>query len=292
MKSYEQSPGVIQRRNSLQLFGIQHILWKGELLDESTYAFPFTIQMPLVQFPPSMDNEYYHCTFQLKAILERHNGQTAATAQKTMIYMPFTETCALKTPLVQRQTAGFTLKLHALDYVPGDPIRVIMGGLRQGRRTAVTLQLIQTTMALQEQDRPKLRKVVASSKRSVSSSSSSSTQEEEEQLVIELPLAVDLVPTLNYSPVLSVSYHLRAVVEQKKGPLGGLWCAVASFELPITLGTLGYGMGAPEGFQLYTALTHEARMPRFMRVIEYTDTLPLYDPVRLPSYDTAVASTL
>jgi len=54
-------------------FGMQQTLWQRTrddcLLTESHYQFPFTIQMPMVQFPPSMDHALYQCKFDLVEII-------------------------------------------------------------------------------------------------------------------------------------------------------------------------------------------------------------------------------
>ncbi|KAG1170631.1 hypothetical protein G6F70_002094 [Rhizopus microsporus] len=102
---------------------------KDCLLAETEYHFPFTIQMSVTQFPPSLEHKLYQSKFILTAKLIR-SAFTLPTmmTQKEINYMPFIETSLLKKPVIttkNNNTKPFvTVKLHSLEYVPGDTIPI------------------------------------------------------------------------------------------------------------------------------------------------------------------------
>lgn len=112
---------------------MQQSLWqrtrKDCLLAETEYHFPFTIQMSVTQFPPSLEHKLYQSKFILTAKLIR-SAFTLPTmmTQKEINYMPFIETSLLKKPVIttkNNNTKPFvTVKLHSLEYVPGDTIPI------------------------------------------------------------------------------------------------------------------------------------------------------------------------
>ncbi|KAG0164821.1 hypothetical protein DFQ28_009563 [Apophysomyces sp. BC1034] len=276
-------PACISQKLDPVLFGTQHTLWEsknGSQLTESSYRFPFTIQMPLVQFPPSMDHELCKCEFRLSAYLDN------VSCHRKVQYMPFTETCLLKSPLYREGTHGpdfsATLKMQALDYVPGDNL-VMSLNVRGKSSVHVSTQLSQLATVLHGY-RPTLTKVIASSSTKVSPGSN---------IPLSLPLPSNLTPSCSYSRHMSLTYKLKVVVE-RKGPLGGMWSSEIPFELPINIGTLGYGIRTSDELQYYTVFTQndaansttrDLPVPRFMRAVEYEEALPRYEPARLPSYE-------
>ncbi|KAI7885292.1 hypothetical protein K492DRAFT_234262 [Lichtheimia hyalospora FSU 10163] len=274
IRPIELSAGIVSTTKRQRLFGVQHIMWKGETL--VTERLPFTIQLPLVQYPPSIqDHEYYQCTFRLTATIERSSaGQqhtVVAQCHRDILYRPFIETCALKNSL---ETSQQELRIQALDYVPGDSISVrVLQSLPAG--STVTLSLYQRSRLYAISDVPELTQLVCSQKWHDASSLS--------HLTLALPR--DLLPSLGYSPMLTISYHLKITIKQRRKHL---WATSGpSYEYPINIGTLGYGVRVPDALQVYSALSQEQlrqEQPKYMEAVQYDDTLPVYDPTRLPSY--------
>ncbi|KAG0166126.1 hypothetical protein DFQ28_004911 [Apophysomyces sp. BC1034] len=281
---------TIQRGYREQFFGTQRILWENKtnnnILGEPSYRFYFTIQMPLVQFPPSMLSDQYRCAFKLTAHLDLLE-YPSIQVHKPVLYMPFIETRLLKTPLVFKDTKHNTsasFKVCALDYVPGD---VLTGTLKiDGEATKVSMELRQIlTLNRGEQQ---YTKIMTSSIHKISNTHTK----------ITLDLPQDLAPSFSYGRVMSVAYKLSVKVERKGALRSKQW----TFDLPITIGTLGYGIRASDELQLYTSFrgvfdTNSSNssdpllpVPRFMRAIEYEESLPVYESDRLPSYDTAIVS--
>ncbi|CAO3594813.1 unnamed protein product [Absidia cylindrospora] len=304
---YEVTPGVIRAKHST-LFGVQLSLWKSkdghQILDAGTYKYPFTIQMPSVQFPPSIVDELYKCTYTLIAVAESYRQQQYKTLfikEQEMLYMPFVETMLLKQPLTttqQQSDLKVTTKLHSLDYVPGDSI---LGSLTAYSTTSsssssssiskkqleVSLKLYKTTTSLVFIDVPAVTQLVASTLVKVSpvycgNEGSSATY----STPLDLDLPDTLVPTFTYSPVASVTYRLKLSVK-RKGPLS-MWAQEVTQDWPLTIGTLGAGVRSSQGLMIYSALADvpdsEQYRPKFMKAVEYEDALPLYEPDRLPDY--------
>ncbi|KAF7729350.1 hypothetical protein EC973_004606 [Apophysomyces ossiformis] len=285
---FHASESTFERGYHEQFFGTQRVLWdskaNGTLLEEPSNRFYFTIQMPLVQFPPSMQTEQYRCAFRLTAHLDLPGNQSIQE-QKPVLYMPFIETCLLKTPLELRDTKHDTtamFKVNALDYVPGDRIS---GTLVLDKETAkVTMKLLQVSTLLNGNQRS--IKLISSNVYKLNTKRT--------EIVLELPQ--NITPSFSYGRIMTIAYKLRIQVEQK----GAFRPKYSSFELPITVGTLGYGIRASDELQLYTSFrsVFDAKgtasgpvlpVPRFMRCIEYEESLPVYEPERLPSYETSIS---
>ncbi|GAN07424.1 hypothetical protein MAM1_0160d06921 [Mucor ambiguus] len=289
-------------------FGMQQTLWQRTrddcLLTESHYQFPFTIQMPMVQFPPSMDHALYQCKFDLSAKLIRTTFTLPTVlTQRTISYMPFIETSLLKQPNIEE---GYhnglyaSAQLHSLAYVPGDsiPITVVTSRRHANKKrkaeedqpaevNSILLELCEKVELVQSRA-VSITRVVASAlhkatfkghKYSMIKTRNGSGAEYQ----VDLPLPVDLTPSINYSKVVRVSYTLRIKIKSSQCSLmGPLFNSVVDMELPLKIGTLGYGIRASQDLQVYYVDTESS--PRFLRSLEYEESLPLYESSRLPSY--------
>ncbi|KAI9345070.1 hypothetical protein BD770DRAFT_475700 [Pilaira anomala] len=149
MLTYEIGIGAI-RSNTVQFFKINSTLW--EKTDESealrpfqTYKFMFTIQMPMVQFPPSMSHDFYKCSFKLSAHLYPSSSDYSTTsstrlpvtAQTFIKYIPLIETRVSKIPpiyledlrkkkkkkKVKKDVVITSVELSSIEYVIGDTIQ-------------------------------------------------------------------------------------------------------------------------------------------------------------------------
>jgi hypothetical protein len=105
---------------------------------------------------------------------------------------------------------------------------------------------------------------------------------------LTLKVPTDITPSYDYGQLVNASYKLDVCVEQK-GPMGGIWNHYVEFDkIDITIGTLGYGIRTSNDLELYTDYTENPTvmpLPKFMKAIEYEDSLPVYDPVKLPEYE-------
>lgn len=289
-------------------FGMQQTLWQRTrddcLLSESHYQFPFTIQMPMIQFPPSMEHALYQCRFDLSAKLIRTTFTLPTVVTKrTISYMPFIETSLLKQPVVEEghHTGLYvSARLHSLQYVPGDSIPITITASRRHSKkkkeedqpaevNSILLQLCETVELVQ-------CRAVSVTRIVASHAYKPSTKGNKYALVktrhgggaeyqVDLRLPVDLTPSINYSKVVRVSYTLRIKIKSSQGSvLGPIFNSTVDMELPLKIGTLGYGIRASQDLQVYYVINAEESSPRFLRSLEYEESLPLYESARLPSY--------
>ncbi|KAI8374701.1 uncharacterized protein BYT42DRAFT_646631 [Radiomyces spectabilis] len=287
-----------------QFFGTQRILWDSNNSSSSSHSnsqglrdsYPFILQMPMVQFPPSMDCCRYKCSFRLTATLDMMNaGQKSLVTHKPVHYMPFVETCLLKTPLIKdlgdAQDDHIKVKMNSLDYLPGDTIQVTalsLSGARRGDTLTLTLYRV-TTFMNQEDAIPNQIHQICSKKTALNGNTS---------VDCGLELPNDLIPSFSYGRVIAISYKLHLALGRAKSGLSKLLVSVPSLELPVTIGTLGYGVRAAQDLQVYTMFqsvfddpaqpssspSPVLPVPKFIRVVEYEDALPQYEATRLPSY--------
>ncbi|ORZ22302.1 hypothetical protein BCR42DRAFT_405887 [Absidia repens] len=300
---YEIAPGIV-RSKSTSLFTIHQILWDSKdghrSRNAGNYSHPFTIQMPMTQYPPSTDNKFYGCTFKLIAVVEsqQHEQQyeTLLMKEQVMLYMPFVETTLLKRPLITTQhESGLNVvaKLHSLDYVPGDSIlgtvTINSSSPISKKQLRVSLSLYQTITNLLFKDVPDSIQLVASTSINLSpvydNSGDSSNSTYSSSLELDIPIS--LTPSFTYSKLSSTTYRLCLSVK-RKGPLS-IWSQGVKMDWPLTIGTLGAGVRSSSDLTLYSALNgvadHDQFTPKFVKAVEYEHALPIYEPSQLPDYE-------
>ncbi|KAG2206691.1 hypothetical protein INT47_003633 [Mucor saturninus] len=300
-------------------FGMQQTLWQRTredcLLTEDHYQFPFTIQMPMIQFPPSMSHALYQCKFDLSAKLIRTTFTLpTVVSHRSINYMPFIETTLLKQPIIELGSdSGLdaSVRLHSLAYVPGDSIPITIVASRRHTHSnssskqkedqpaevnSILLELCET-VALVQSRAVTMTKVVASHlykpnakgyKYALVKTANGTGAEYQ----VSLPLPVDLTPSINYSKIVKVSYTLHVKIKSNHSGflIGSIWNSNVDMELPLMIGTLGYGIRASQDLQVYYVDTENS--PRFLRSLEYEESLPLYESAKLPSYRDTDAHTL
>lgn len=306
---FDVSAGVIRTTKAI-LFKIQQAIWESKnctsKLDANvSYSFPFTIQMPMVQLPPAVDHDFYHCKFELIAHIDTATSLAKTTeairAEKSVLCMPFIETSMLKVPLqLQAQKGQLTARINmiAQEFVPGDliPIRFYLQNNRKANNSSfqyitVCIKLIQTLHIIAFDDIGDQIKTVASVSQKLPLIPSHDTSGACSDADLALKLPPDITPSYNYGKLACISYKLR-ITAALKGPMRGIWnYSVTTDDIPITIGTLGYGIRSSSEIQLYTSFEQESTTnpngmpsPKFMKAIEYEDALPLYDATKLPDY--------
>ncbi|KAG2193386.1 hypothetical protein INT47_007678 [Mucor saturninus] len=298
----------VSRFSKKTLFSIQNTLWDSKEVDhldpDVDYSFPFTIQMPMIQFPPSIDHRKYQSVFQLIAIVDTPTLDTPTIKSVMPVTcMPFVETSLLKMPLkmhAQKGDLSGYVRMGAQEFVPGDhiPISLHVESSKKKRSSSVggmeyvtvRLELVQTMSFIEgSNDIPDQTKTVASTTSNLLLVKGVSDAD------FEIKIPVDITPTFDYGKLVNVSYKLQVSVDQK-GPLGGIWSLSVNWEdIHITIGTLGYGIRTSNELKLYTEFEAETPTtmitatptPKFMKNIEYEDALPLYEDSKLPTYEHA-----
>ncbi|KAL1929203.1 hypothetical protein VTP01DRAFT_2262 [Rhizomucor pusillus] len=276
----ELGPGLLRNAKKTVLFGIQKILWNQGILDKSSYSFPFIIQLPMMQYPPSIETPDYQCTFRLTARLEDHDANTYMFVQRKIIYVPFLETTLAKAPpfLQQQQDRQLSLKIAKLDYVPGDTIQLTLDAPPSDHIVIAKVVRIITFLADNSRD-----ETIACQERQGSSHTDTTIM-----INFDLPSAPDLVPSFSYGIHVSISYQLQVTVEHQKKRISTLLSSsAAKFRVPIRIGTLGLGVRAPDSLVYYSTIANiQEYTPKFVDTIENENYLPPYDSSRLPEYNT------
>jgi hypothetical protein len=285
-------------------FSMQQTLWQRTrndcLLQEHHYQFPFTIQMPMIQFPPSMEHSLYQCKFYLTAKLIRTTFTLPTVVSHHPIrYMPFIETSPLKTPVVEQgHNSGLfaAVRLHSLSYVAGDtiPITLVTSKLRKSKSTSsksedpaevssISVELVERVELLQNRSVSATKVVASAQYRPTTKGSKYSLVKGGAEYQLFLPLPVDLTPSINYSKIVDVSHTLQIRIKGNHTVLlGSLWSSTIDMELPLKIGTLGYGIRASPDLQICYVDSSES--PRFLRSLVYEESLPLYESSKLPAY--------
>lgn len=324
IQAYTVSPGIVRSSNK-SIFSVQKVIWDNKNLDitpmKSEYTFPFTVQLPMVQFPPSMDHPLYKTEYKLTAIVdmvESRNDVTESSLHSRIpiLYMPFIETSLLKSPMIINTTTSdneikASLKFGNRDYVPGDYVEIeltLNSSCNDGKRnkqtsknTTVILELQQTLKVLPFDDVPDQLAVVASASQRLSLELTTDTVSPSYNCVAGIGLFVptDLPPSFQ-GKLTSVSYALHVRVQQKTA-LGGIWKRSSNIsEIPVTVGTLGYGIRSSSLLKNYSIWSDTANsaaprnqegeempLPKFLQQVEYEEALPLYKASDLPSYSEA-----
>ncbi|GAN03797.1 hypothetical protein MAM1_0048d03252 [Mucor ambiguus] len=317
-----------------QLFGTQKILWKRKDLQPpvditpgTDISIPFIIQVPMVQFPPSAnvisegDGLSYHSNFMLSAYLDQDQGKTnIIKTHKSIIYMPFIETSISKKP-VHITTIDKTdnnspesmpfvhVNMSSLDYVLGDTINIALdiNNIPKKSIESVSTKLyqIQTWNRLSKKDKSlknekKLKHLIAQN--TINNYSTEATAQF--NVNASLDVSVDGLPTFTYGPVFSIAYTLQISIKRR----GKLWSYDFDLaDIPIKIGTLGYGIRSSEEIEFYSTFknvfeqqsqnansssstANDLPVPKFLDVIEYEESLPVYTDDRLPIYEAAIKS--
>lgn len=239
MLTYDVGPGII-RTSSNQLFGVRHTLWKKLDDDDglhamTTYKFLFTIQMPFVQFPPSMHHDYYRCTYKLSAFLDPSlgYGEVPVMSQRCINYIPLTETRLLKTPLYLKDQKSkrkqvpspnmplVTVKLHSVEYLSGDTIQAAICPKFTETNSSCSIYDYNVTMNLYQistfsaDSVPILSQLVDTKSHHVEVQQDINSSKSSE-FRVGLKLKEDLPPSFEYSKIMTLTYKLKVKVYIKR----------------------------------------------------------------------------
>ncbi|KAI9303813.1 hypothetical protein BJ944DRAFT_267770 [Cunninghamella echinulata] len=122
---------VIRGRDH-QLFGTQRILWErspNNNNDEPLSRYRFTIQLPMVQLPPSLEYKRlrYKSKYKLTAILDYKPSyslslQPLLVCHQPVQYQPWIPTRALKVPMI-RHSKWIMIQMPNTDLLPGEKLQ-------------------------------------------------------------------------------------------------------------------------------------------------------------------------
>ncbi|GAA5805642.1 hypothetical protein EDC94DRAFT_626742 [Helicostylum pulchrum] len=303
MLAYDIGLGAM-RSSTIQFFKVHRTLWKKvDALDVlkpmNTYKFLFTIQMPLVQFPPSMSHDFYKCTFKLSAYLypSLEFGKMPVVAQLNIQYIPCIETRVPKSPIYLQDVkkkkeevkSSSMVELSSTEFVSGDTIKAVIHVRKASDTTMspisdilnVVLCLYQIS-TFQIDEEPISERLIETQTHIIRTHTSGTGQYR-----VSLKLNESLLPSFTYGKVMCLSYKLKIKIYVKKSKVtNGLennnaensihynddtkkslkkylvlpWSsAVSVFESPIVIGTMGRGIRADDQLRVYTGVSSRPR---------------------------------
>ncbi|CAO3634321.1 unnamed protein product [Cunninghamella blakesleeana] len=310
-----------------RLFAIRTTLFNqevsGDILEAGSHTFRFAIELPPVNYPPTIDHYLIGTTFSLVGSLERNNDNTPyRTAPYPVLFRPVLQTRLLKliptSPLLEHeaivtQRVLARLILPSLEYNIFDtkhiPIQIILSANHPQYFINANLQQVKIalkqqltihhksftrseTISLYQTD---LRIPFNSVQNAIASPSSSTDCSCSVTLQSDIPLKNNPLPTVNFSTRFKLNYILDVSIKYRQGPLA---TKKKLFNLPIHFGTLPPGALPDNDLLLYTDdqvknCTTLAFKPKFLTPINHPDELlPAYDELyRPPTYQSRITST-
>lgn len=311
-----------------RLFAIRTTLFNeevsGDILEAGSYTFRFAIELPPVNYPPSIDHYLIGTTFSLVGSLERNSNDTTPfrTAPYPVIFRPVLQTRLAKliptSPLSEHeaivtQRVLARLILPSLEYNIFDtkhiPVQITLSAnhpqyfinanlqqLKISLKQQLTIHhktfIRSETICLYQTD---LRIPFNSVQNAIASPSSSTDCSCSVTLQSDIPLKDNPLPTVHFSTRFKLNYFLEVSIKYRQGPLT---TKKKLFNLPIHFGTLPAGALPDNDLLLYTddqvkhCTTLEYK-PKFLTPINHPDELlPAYDELyRPPTYQSRVIST-
>lgn len=238
-----------------------------------THQYPFAIQFPMINYPPSYEHSMCKCSFRLVAILQVED-QPRQYCERQVNYIPYIETNPLKSHhTITTQKCSVTLP--SLSYVSSDEIPISYDSSQHGL-SAISVKLRRRLSYGVEGSINHIDEYVFQTETKFHEPVFGGTT------YFELPEV--LTPSIDYSDCMTMSYTLEISLKRSKF----LGCAIL-LKIPITIGTMGPGIHTPTELKPYKKAKPGTpcgrnTVPSFVPRIEYEDCLPEYDECRLPDY--------
>ncbi|KAG2235985.1 hypothetical protein INT48_004315 [Thamnidium elegans] len=236
MLTYDIGLGAM-RSSTIQFFKVHTTLWKKvDALDVlkpmKTYKFLFTIQMPLVQFPPSMSHDFYKCTFKLTAYLypSLEFGKMPVVAQSNIQYIPCIETRVPKLPIYLQDTkkkkeeaiklSSSVVELSSIEFVSGSTIKAIIHVNKASNTVSPISDILNVVLCLYQistfhiDDEPISERLVETQTHIIKTHASGTGQ-----YGVYLKLNEMLPPSFAYGKVMCLSYKLKIKIYVKKSKI-------------------------------------------------------------------------
>ncbi|RUS23191.1 hypothetical protein BC937DRAFT_90775 [Endogone sp. FLAS-F59071] len=273
-------------------FAIRTFLWGSgdeklsrdqfEELSAGEHAFPFTIELPLINYCPTFNNGLFRSTMVLHASVERSYRFPPVSRQ--VFFQPFVETRTPKLPIVQElSTTGFAVEAEFMSqaYRPGDLITIHfhLASVPRSPVAEIKITLVCHTQISYN--------TFHHANDSIVQRVQVATQLEDptEPLTLQFRVPSTAVPTVTEGSHLRVSYLLRLQVKS----VGKYRPYKTKLDVPVTVGTLPNDIPVPADLKPYVKEVKEGprlERPRFLAQIEHEAPLPIYEEHnRPPSYN-------
>lgn len=238
---------------------------------------------------------------------------------KTPVSITISENTVTHTDIVSSNEQSGTLapsihvNMPSFDYVPGDtiPLSLIVQNIQRKVVELVSIKLMQVRIWDRSSFNTK-GKVYAGEKKTLHTIFQQNVMNSEIHISpsaecnalfpidTKIDIPADVLPSFAYSPMFSIKYQLQISMKTK----GKIWSKNCNFmEVPVNIGTLGYGIRSSQEIKIYSTFKSVFEIqqqdesgnslseqllpvPKFLDVIEYEESLPVYNNDRLPAYDT------
>ncbi|KAI7871805.1 hypothetical protein BDF14DRAFT_1878143 [Spinellus fusiger] len=299
-----ESTNVLRRSDKTiknSLFAIQHTLWKTDdnlPLKKSQYIFPFVIQFPASQFPPSIDHTAYWCNYNLVAHADcskNHISYISRVEKKRILYMPSITIPEYESSISKCGSSAeifMDVLINPTQLIPGNmiPIR-LQTTSKNNKRMNLSIELLQL-VTLKTGDVSPVKEIV-DVKHCVISAGDKDTE-------VKFVLPSNLAPTFESGSLAAITYLLKINGYYKRYGMA-VKSSMVSLDIPIHVITDNYGMAPPEKNFEYIDINSQENekvvsyhtpeipsethaLPNFLSIAEYEYSLPCYTPERLPEY--------
>lgn len=269
---------------------------KWPLLTPGTYQFPFSCELPMINYNLTFHHQSYASYFSLQtAVVRATEAAPEFTDMCPIEFMPFVATSTCKEVHTECKSA---------DHVTGEIIMPETGFLA-GETAALQLRLLPQSPCAPHKVlsvQAKLRQIISvgyegyfrMERNDVATSKPSAPENLPATMSMELCIPKTALPTIDYSLHIKIMYQLQVTVHLKGN---SLFRHKLKFIIPINIGTLGRGISPPRELLAYSdrEVLNEPGMrfkPRFLLAEEnHDDELPAYDSENSPpSYEQEIAA--
>lgn len=298
--------------DDIRLFAIRNILWglpatstDGDspqvypILEAGDYTFPFTCQLPMINYPPTLQHHLIATAFNIAVSVVKTNDSVSKSFP--VYFRPIIETLLLRS--IYTEEHKLSQHISAIVTVP----KLAYNINERNQSIPVKVQLY-----TDNQENIHISHLCVYIKKSFKIKYMTSTKNEDTvvasydhvkipttcpsnlSLKLDLPDSAELFPaTLNYSPYLTIQYRLVVTVKIRHGPIT---FKKKLFNTPVIFGTLPVGMAAPRQLEPYSDIKENTASihckPTFLRSqpkeTSEEEILPAYDSIgKPPSYTIA-----
>ncbi|KAG1452472.1 hypothetical protein G6F56_007813 [Rhizopus delemar] len=289
-----------------RLFAVRTVLWGfpvgaevpndvWPILEVGEHLFPFTCQMPVINFPPTFQHHLIATAFNMVVSIERPKHVSILSKPITLQFQPIIETMPVKNLHALVQETRLTQHILAQVSIP----RLAYNIHEDPLSIPVTVQFVcpdehwvgisQLQAYIKRCYQINYKTFSRSEAVTIVSHQMHKLPTHSNTLNFQLKLSdqkeEELPPTLTYSNHLTIEYRLVVAVKVRHGPLN---IKKKLFDAPLTLGTLPPGTSAPRQLEAYSNIVDNRSSanskPTFLRPepLSEEEFLPAYDSEGIP----------
>ncbi|KAG2232538.1 hypothetical protein INT48_005428 [Thamnidium elegans] len=300
------------KTDDTRLFAIRNILWGlpatstvggspsvYPILEAGDYVFPFTCQLPMINYPPTLQHHLIATAFNIVVSIVKANDSVSKTVP--VYFQPIIETLLLRPTYTEEhklsQHISAIITVPKLAYNINESAQSISVKVQLYTDNQESIHISHLCVYIKKFFKIKYKTSTKSEDTVVASYDYikiPTTCPNNLSLKLDLPDSAEPFPvTLDYSPYLTIQYKLVATVKIRHGPIN---FKKKLFDIPVIFGTLPVGMTAPRQLESYSNIKENIASihckPTFLRpqpkeALE--ESLPAYDSIGKPPAYTIVS---